>query len=207
MLLAGGGASRFGGLAKGLARLHGERIADRALRALAGATDRQCVVANDPAAPEWFPGLRIVADDVSGLGPLAGLATALRAADGRAVLVVAWDMPFVTVNLLRALRTQGEAAKASVVPMHGPHATLEPLCAYYRADAAPVAAVLLRAGERRARALYDALQPARTTILGAEAIRGLGEAAHLFTSIDTSAALHALGGTMPSADPGPPTRR
>lgn len=207
MLLAGGTGSRFGGLPKGLARIDGERIADRALRALAGATDARCVVANDAAAADWFPGFRIVADAVPGLGPLGGLATALRAGEGHAVLVVAWDMPFVSMEVLRALRTQGESTGGSVLPLHGPPATLEPLCAYYRADAAPVADMLLRTGERRARALHDALPPARVTVLDAESLRQVGEPGHLFTSVDTREALAALGGTMPAGDMRPPTRR
>jgi len=207
VLLAGGAGSRFGALPKGLARVDGERIADRALRVLAAVTDRQCVVANDVAAAGWFPGLRIVADDVAGLGPLAGLATALRAGDGDAVLVVAWDMPFVSVELLRALRAQGEGAGVSVVPVHGPHATLEPLCAYYRAGAAPLVERLLRAGERRGRALHDALLPTCVTVLRAEALGGMRATDHLFTSVDTVEALEALGGTMPAGDMRPPTRR
>src|SRR5215218_3306938 len=106
-LMAGGTASRFGGMPKGLAIIDGLRIADRALLALRGATDSQLVIANDERAARWFPHDRIVADAEAGLGPLGGLRTALAAADGAAVLVVAWDMPFVTSALLATLRQHG----------------------------------------------------------------------------------------------------
>ena len=100
VLLAGGAARRFRGMPKGLALVDGLRIADRVLSALRGATDRQLVVANDARAAQWFPGMRVVADAEEGLGPLHGLRTALAAAEGEPVLVVAWDMPFVTTALL-----------------------------------------------------------------------------------------------------------
>ena len=53
VLLAGGAARRFGGLPKGLARIHGERIADRVLAALRGAAEKVIVVANDRHSQEW----------------------------------------------------------------------------------------------------------------------------------------------------------
>jgi molybdopterin-guanine dinucleotide biosynthesis protein A len=197
VLLAGGAARRFGGAPKGLARLGGVRIADRALLARAAVTREQVVVANDPSADEWFPGRRVIGDDDPGLGPLGGLATALRAAEGASVLVVAWDMPFVTAGLLGALRDEGEREReqASVVPVHGLADRAEPLCAYYPPEALPVCLRLLAAGERRATALHAALPGART-LRGTELERH-GDPARLFTSVDTVEWLEALGGERP----------
>ena len=119
MLLAGGAARRFSGMPKGLALVDGLRIADRVLAALRSATDRQVVVANDARAPFWFPGMRIVRDSEEGLGPLHGLRTALVAAKGDPLIVVAWDMPFVTAALLRHLRALGETGMSAVIPDAG----------------------------------------------------------------------------------------
>ncbi len=170
------------------------RIADRALAALRGATLTQLVVCNDTRAPSWFPDLTIVADEVEGLGPLGGLATALRAACGRAVLVVAWDMPFVPAPLLRGLRARGESGATAVVPVHGEPPRAEPLCAYYAADALGVCEALLMGGERRAAALSEALPG--LAIIGDAVLEAHGEPTRLFTSVDTLAALQLLGGTM-----------
>jgi len=85
VLLAGGESRRFGGLPKGLAIVDEMRIADRVIAALRAASDDVIIVANDPDAPSWFPTMRVVADAVPGLGPLAGIETALRAANGAAV--------------------------------------------------------------------------------------------------------------------------
>jgi molybdopterin-guanine dinucleotide biosynthesis protein A len=162
------------------------------------------VVANDPRAAEWFPGLRIVADDQPGMGPLAGLATALRAAHGASVLVVAWDMPFVPAPLLRGMRARGEAGASAVVPVHGapPHA--EPLCAYYAADALATCLDLLARGERRAAALTESLE--KVVTIPEVVLAEHGDPSRIFTSVDSLAELERLGGSMGEEGSGPARR-
>lgn len=193
--MAGGSARRFGGLPKGLALVGEVRIADRVLTALRGATERQVVVSNDPEADDWFPKLRVVEDETPGLGPLAGIETALRAAKGGSVIVVAWDMPYVTAPLLRGMRALGEIAGTAVVPVHGEPPVVEALCAYYPPSALEVCRALLAAGERRAAALWDAL-PGATTIPERLLVEH-GELDRLFMSVDTPEQLESLGGEMP----------
>jgi molybdenum cofactor guanylyltransferase len=199
-LMAGGTAQRFHGVPKGLALVGGLRIADRARAALRSASDRQIVVANDARAPSWFPGALVVPDAEPGLGPLAGLHTALTAASGDAVLVVAWDMPFVTDALLRALRTIGESGASAVVPVSGPSSLPEPLCAYYAPEALDTCVRLLAAGERRAAALFEAL-PGAATLRCAD-LEALGDPSHLLQSVDTPEVLLALGGRLPDDEDG-----
>ena len=198
VLLAGGAARRFRGMPKGLALVDGIRIADRALAALRGATDRQLVVANDPRAARWFPGLHTVRDTEEGLGPLHGLRTALASAEGAPVLVVAWDMPFVTAALLSALRTEGERGASAAVPVAGNPPRAQPLCAYYGAGAIATCDVLLARGERRAAALFESLPGAVT--VGADVLATLGDSARLLLSVDTLEDLAALGGRLPDGE-------
>lgn len=193
--MAGGNATRFGGLPKGLAMIDDRRIADRAIAALAGATDRQIVVSNAPAAATWFPLLAVVADATPGAGPLAGIETALRAANGAGIIVVAWDMPFVTTPLLRGMRALGEAGAPAVAPAHGEPAVVEPMCAYYAPEALAVCTRLLAAGERRAGALFAALATACT--IPERLLEAHGDPATLFLSVDSPEQLEALGGVMP----------
>jgi len=197
-LMAGGAARRFHGLPKGLALVGGLRIADRALAALRGATDRQIVVANDARASSWFPRLPIVPDSEAGLGPLAGLHAALRGAEGAAVLVVAWDMPFVSTALLSAMRSRGESGASAVAPLSPRRPFPEPLCAYYAPEALAVCERLLAEGERRAVALYEALPGA--TAFGGAALVALGDPSHLLRSVDSPEALAALGGRLPDGE-------
>ena len=195
VLLAGGEARRFDGVPKGLATVDGIRIADRVLTVLRGATDMQIVVSNEEAAQAWFPSLPVFADAQRGLGPLAGIETALRAAAGASVLVVAWDMPFVTTPLLRGMRALGETGAPAVVPEHGDGLVLEPLCAYYSEETLDVCSTLLERGERSARALAEALPSAIR--IPERVLAEHGDPSRLFLSVDTQAELEALAGLLP----------
>src|SRR5919106_3075731 len=76
-ILAGGGATRFGGRPKGLEIVGGERILDRLFGVMTAAFDGPpLLVANAPEAPEWRPDLRVVPDVRPGLGSLGGIYTA-----------------------------------------------------------------------------------------------------------------------------------
>ena len=193
--MAGGESRRFDGVPKGLATVDGIRIADRVLAILRGATDSQIVVSNDEAAPDWFPSLPVFGDARRGMGPLAGIETALRAAAGAAVLVVAWDMPFVTTPLLRGMRALGDTGAAAVVPEHGEGRVLEPLCAYYSAESLDVCSSLLESGERSARALVEALPSAIR--IPERVLASHGDPSRLFLSVDTQVQLEALAGLLP----------
>jgi molybdopterin-guanine dinucleotide biosynthesis protein A len=115
------------------------------------------------------------------------------------VIVVAWDMPFVTTALLAELRRRGEGGASAVVPVHGKEGQAEPLCAWYAADALGSCIALLEAGARRAAALFDALP--RAEIVSDADLARFGAAERLFTSVDTPDALAALGGSFdPSGD-------
>jgi molybdopterin-guanine dinucleotide biosynthesis protein A len=175
-----------------LATLGGSRIAEHALVALRAATTTQLVIANDHRAHSWFPDERVVADSEPGLGPLAGIETALVAASGRPVIVLAWDMPFVPAALLVELRHRGSAAANAVVPVHDTRS--EPLCAWYAPGALLACRRLLAAGERRAGALAGAL---RAEWIADAALAPFGDLERMFTSVDTPEALAALGGALP----------
>src|SRR6266571_635356 len=102
-VLAGGAASRYGGQPKGLFTVGGRRILDRVADTVAAATGGPpLLIANAPDGPSWRPDLHTIPDARPGLGSLGGVYTAV-AANVEPVLCVAWDMPFVTAALLRAL--------------------------------------------------------------------------------------------------------
>jgi len=175
--------------------VNGRRIADGALEALRAVTTSQLIVANDAGASRWFPGERVVADALAGLGPLAGIETALLAANGQPVLVLAWDMPFVHAGLLREIAERGAGGARAVVPRHGVRMQPQPLCAYYPASARDVCRELLERGERRAAALAEAL-PHVEWLRDAE-LEPFGDPGSMFMSIDTPEQLAAVGGALP----------
>ncbi len=187
-MLAGGANSRFGGTAKGLLEIGGRRVIDRVYDALRAVTDAQLIVANDPAAHSWLPDVPVVADVLTSAvrGSLVGIHSALSHAQ-TPVLVVAWDMPFVTTDLLRELRMRGERARAAVVPSGD--AGIEGCCAYYRPEDLTAAARQIERGEMRLSEFVAAL-PAAVRLQGADLSR-FGSPATLFLNINDAGDLAA----------------
>jgi molybdopterin-guanine dinucleotide biosynthesis protein A len=111
LILAGGRATRFGGVAKHELVVDGETIFSRQVRVLAPRVAEIVV-----SAPRDIAGYRTVRDAAEGVGPLAGIAAGLAAACTPWLLVVAGDMPHVSgelVDLLLAART-GDAVGVRV---------------------------------------------------------------------------------------------
>ncbi len=186
VILAGGGATRFGGRPKGLEHVAGVRIIDRVAEALRESTDDLLLVANDPAADAWLPGVRVAPDVRPGEGSLGGLHAALSHAPG-AVLVVAWDMPFVPAALLRRLRALGEDQAAdAALPESGSRRGLEPMCAWYAPACLPPITAALDRGDRRVIAFFDAINLAR---LPADDVASFGDPGHIFLNVNTAAEL------------------
>jgi molybdopterin-guanine dinucleotide biosynthesis protein A len=182
VILAGGGATRFGGQPKGLEIVEGQRIIDRVASALRGAADELLLVANDPGAGAWLPGVRTAADVRRGEGALGGLHAALTHAAGHAVLVVAWDMPFASEGLLRALRAAGERGYEAVVPESETSGRgVEPLCAWYGPSCLPAIERRLDAGDRRVVSFFEDVRVSR---LAAAEVSQYGDPARIFFNVN-----------------------
>jgi len=201
VILAGGEASRYGGHPKGLATVGGVRIIDRVARALSSAADALLLVANAPDADRWLPGVRRCGDVRPGLGSLGGVHAALSHANG-AVLVVAWDMPFVSPGLLAALRTLGESGYDAAVPESDSRRGVEPMCAWYAPPCLPAIERALDRDDRRVIGFFDEVRVAR---LGAAAVRAFGDPERLFLNVNApddlrrAEALDAVGAPGDSA--------
>jgi len=138
------------------------------------------LVANAPDAASWRPDLRLVRDVRSGLGAVGGILTAVVAAP-TPVVVVAWDMPFVTAPLLRALADGLEGADACLPTSGGPRG-MEPLCAAYGPACGPAIEAAAAAGDFRAIGFHDRI---RVGILSGSALAALGDPAILFFNVNT----------------------
>lgn len=184
VILAGGGATRFGGAPKGLEHVAGRRIIDRVAAALREVTDDLLLVANADNAATWLPGVRTVADLRPGAGALGGLHAALHHA-GDDVLLVAWDMPFVSAALLGELRRVGEGAGApdAVLPeSEASRRGVEPLCAWYAAACLGAVERALDAGDLRVVGFHSSV---RVTRLPLERVQAFGDPTRLFANVNT----------------------
>jgi molybdopterin-guanine dinucleotide biosynthesis protein A len=179
-ILAGGQATRYGGRPKGLERIGGRRIIDRVATGLEAACDTLLLIANDPTAGEWLPGVPVAADVRPGRGSLGGIHAALVHAGGP-VLAVAWDMPFVPSGLLVALRRLGEQGYDVAVPESGSRRGVEPLCAYYGPACVSAIERRLDADDRRVIGFFEDVRVGR---LEPDAVRRFGDPERLFLNVN-----------------------
>jgi molybdopterin-guanine dinucleotide biosynthesis protein A len=106
VILAGGRATRMGGVDKALLPLGGGTVISVLLGRLAGQCGPVAVSANGEPARYGAFGLPVVADDLPGRGPLGGVLAGLdwAAARGAAsVLTIPGDTPFVPRDLVARL--------------------------------------------------------------------------------------------------------
>lgn len=132
-VLAGGAGSRLGG-EKPVTPLAGRPLIAWPLAALTAVLEDVAVVAKDDIVlPALDPAVAVWREPPEPRHPLAGIVEALRRADGRAVVVLACDLPFVTPGLVGRLATERSAGAAAVVAVAGGHP--QPLCARYEPEA------------------------------------------------------------------------
>ena len=184
-VLAGGAARRYGGRPKGLVELGGRRILDRvvdAVQAVVG--EPPLLVANAPDAPTWRPDLRTIPDVRPGCGSLGGIYTAVVSGAGEApdaVLCVAWDMPFVSAELLRALLL-GAPGHDAFLPESDSRRGVEPLCAVYGPACGAAIERQLARGDLKAIGFHADV---KVGTLPLERVRAFGEPAMLFFNVNT----------------------
>jgi len=140
VLVAGGRATRLGGLAKGLLRLGGEAVAARSLRLFGDLFEAALVVAGDPA-PYAALGARVVADAIPGKGAPGGLHAALGAARTGWIFAAACDMPFLSEKAIRFLWERRGGAPAVAVQWAG---RLEGLFAFWSRACLPAVERMVR---------------------------------------------------------------
>lgn len=178
IVLAGGGARRWGGRDKTAVLLRGRPVLEHAVRGLvegAGAELVDAVVAApaDHPARGGLPGVVWVREEPPGGGPVAGLAAALAVLDaGVAVVVVgAGDAPFAGAAVPRLLAALGDSANGvDAVIGVDPEGREQPLLGAYRA--APLRAALGDGDTSggRMRDLVARLRLARVPVTAAEAL-------------------------------------
>ena len=147
-----GGASRRMGRDKAMLEIDGEPLLLHIARA-AQETGASVVVVGRDRPDEWpEPDVRFVTDDVNGIGPLGGLATALRSS-GVGVILLACDMPRMSSEAIAWLLTHVDDGSRGVVVRNGDR--LEPLFAFYPLALLEEIGSMIRDGRHRLRDLLS----------------------------------------------------
>lgn len=165
LILAGGRATRMGGIAKHEIIVQGETILARQARVL-----REHVGDIIVSSPVDIDGFRTVRDAHEGIGPLAGILAGLEAATTQWMFIVAGDMPYLSGMLIGQMVELAEMAGGHSEEEHAPtwqgiHAIgvkkkklPEPLFSVVRVPRARDAiTTLIAAGDYKASRMLDAL--------------------------------------------------
>jgi molybdenum cofactor guanylyltransferase len=129
VILAGGHGSRLGGVNKALLEVGGDRIVDRALRAVRPLVEDVTLVVNDDALASL--NLPLFQDPEPHAGVLPALLTGLMASPADLCLVIACDMPFISSPLAAYLFDVCENREVCMPHTDG---RPEPMFAVYRRD-------------------------------------------------------------------------
>ena len=125
LILAGGKATRLGGIDKRELVVEGRTIFERQVDAL-----RPCVAEIVVSSPRAVPGHRTVVDAAADIGPLAGIAAGLAAAATPWLFVIAGDMPHVHRAFIELVLSHADGESDAVGIRIG--GLPEPLCTVLR---------------------------------------------------------------------------
>jgi len=177
-VLAGGAASRMNG-EKAEAVLAGRPLVEYPATSLIKAGLKPFLVTKADRHVS-IAGVRTVVEPSEPRHPLLGIATALRAAGGAPVLVVACDLPFLPSSMLAWLASRDGAA---VMPRVSGH--LQPLAALYQAECLEV----IEEGLKAARSVKSTVLDLAPVVVEAEELARFGDPATCFHNVNTPADL------------------
>jgi molybdenum cofactor guanylyltransferase len=149
VVLAGGKASRMGGQDKGLITLNGRPLIEYVLAALTPQVGQVLINANRNHATYAQYGHPVIKDDFDGYcGPLAGMASCLRAATTPVMVTAPCDSPFVPGDLVPRLYQKLQQDNAEISVAHNGE-RLQPVFTMMRNTVLDSLLDFLRKGERK----------------------------------------------------------
>ena len=149
-ILAGGKSRRFGSN-KALAPWFTGYVIDAVVQAAMSACQEVIIIANE-SEPYSYLGLPIFPDILPGLGPLAGLQSALHNAKAERIFLLGCDMPLLNSELLNLM---WEIPTWAPVVIPGTPQGLEPLHAIYHKSLLPIVNNRISAGNLSLQSLLE----------------------------------------------------
>lgn len=155
VIQAGGKSSRMGE-DKSLLTLHGRQMIQLVSDKVAPLGNELIITSNDPTK---FAGINavIVRDEFLNVGALAGLHSGIKAASNDLVVVVATDMPFISIGLIEYMKTLISPDVDVVIPVS--EKGFEPFHAIYRKSSClPAIESAIYANKRRIISWFEAVR-------------------------------------------------
>ncbi len=176
-ILAGGKSTRMG-TDKAFVLLEGRTLLARMLDLARQITSNVHIV-GDPA--KFAPFAPTIEDIFPGCGPLAGIHAALRSSLTDLNVVLAVDVPFVSLALLSYLISRAKNSDANVTLARAAGG-FQPLCAVYRRSFADAAEDALRAGHYKIDALFAQTS---TQVIEEAELEAAGFSPRIFRNVNT----------------------
>ncbi len=138
------------------------------------------IVSSAPGADQWFTDIEVIPDVRADCGTLGGLYAAIVAGDDP-VFVTAWDMPFVSVDLIDALKDALNDWDAILPESPGPSG-IEPLCGIYTRACENAIIRSLEEEDFRAIGFHESVRVGRLPL---DVVQRFGDPATLFFNVNT----------------------
>ncbi len=151
VILAGGKASRMGGVNKALLKINGISIIEREIAVLAEIFPETIIITNTPDDYE-FLGKPLFRDLIPGKGSLGGIYTGLVQAKNPYCFFVPCDMPFLKKKIIEVLMENLDEHDI-VIPKVNGH--LEPMHAIYSKKCVPHIQNLMESDDLKIKQLFD----------------------------------------------------
>jgi molybdopterin-guanine dinucleotide biosynthesis protein A len=181
-IILAGGESRRLGQDKASLVIEGQPLLVRTLETVSQLAEDLIVVTGDVVRYRHLaPGARLIPDERPGQGSLMGVYSGLRVARHPQALVVACDLPFLSLPLLRYMVSLSPGADV-VVPRIGQ--LMEPLHAIYSQACLAPMQEQLDAGRRR---VVDFYHQVRVRYVGAGEVERLDPSHRSFINVNTPA--------------------
>ena len=149
VILAGGRATRMGGVDKGLVEIHGRPMIAWVIDTLRPQVAEVLINANRNRDRYAEFGSRVIDDGDSDFrGPLAGMVSGMRAARTPWVAIVPCDSPLIVSHLVQRLCDAAAASGSRIAVAHDGE-RLQPVCALLSCDLLDDLAGYLDDGERK----------------------------------------------------------
>jgi molybdopterin-guanine dinucleotide biosynthesis protein A len=199
VILAGGHSSRLG-RDKSMLPVNRQPLVARTVHALSALSEDLVIVTNDPGRFEALSlPARLVPDEQRGIGALMGVYSGLRAIRHPRALVVACDMPFLSLPLLRYMLTLTSGHDV-VIPRLNEF--LEPLHAIYSKGCLPPIKRLLDQGRRQIMAFFPEV---RVRYVEEEEVNCFDPQHLSFLNVNTAEDWQRVQGLLATWDTPPPT--
>lgn len=149
VILAGGRARRMGGIDKGLILLNGRPMVEYVIAAMRTEINKLMINANRHLDQYAAFGCPVIPDIMNGyLGPLAGIASGMRAASTPYIVTAPCDSPLIAGNLVQRLYETLVREGADISVAHDGE-RMHPVFALIRRDLLPNLLDFLDTGQRK----------------------------------------------------------